>query len=275
MTVSNSDKNYPQRHIKELLDEFPALGELLEEYHIGCVACTVGTCQFQDILQIHSLPQEQMSELLAGIAQIVDPNSEHDLSALAVNVVSTNTPGGEIKYSPPLRDLVAEHALIKRWLVLIPAILPLIDLELAADRQLVLDGVEFIRCYADRFHHAKEEDILFKQFDGKQDIIQVMLADHMTGRLHVQGIVTAVETRDHALLTEHMIGYQLLLTEHIRKEDEILYPWMDRQLSTAQVGSLYKSFTAAEDNFDPGMAAKFAQFIDHLEQMVKESNNNE
>jgi len=29
---------------------------------------------------------------------------------------------------------------------------------------------------------------------------------------------------------------------HIRKEDEILYPWMDRNLSTAQVGALFSKF---------------------------------
>ena len=28
--------------------------------------------------------------------------------------------------------------------------------------QFYLDGVDFIRNYADRFHHAKEEDVLFE-----------------------------------------------------------------------------------------------------------------
>jgi len=37
-----------------------------------------------------------------------------------------------------------------------------------------LDGVDFIRSYADKYHHAREEEILFKYFDEDMAILKVM-----------------------------------------------------------------------------------------------------
>ena len=36
------------------------------------------------------------------------------------------------------------------------------------------------------------------------------------------------------------------IAEHIRKEDEILFPWMNGRLATAEVGRLYAAFADIE-----------------------------
>ena len=41
-----------------------------------------------------------------------------------------------------------------------------------------------------------------------------------------------------------------LLTEHIRKEDEILYPWMEQQLSDGQIGRLATATFTIPDTLD-------------------------
>ncbi len=65
-------------------------------------------------------------------------------------------------------------------------------------------------------------------------------------------------------IAENLMAYKELLTEHIRKEDEILYPWMDNQLSTRQVGELFTKFAEADQlmGFSPD---KYEHFIDQLE----------
>ena len=95
-----------------------------------------------------------------------------------------------------------------------------------------------------------------------------MLDDHTTGRNHVKGMLRALDTRDTAMLTEHLHGYRALLLEHIRKEDEILYPWMDRQFSPAEVEELQREFRQADSRFDAGMAKRFEEFIERIEQAV-------
>jgi hemerythrin-like domain-containing protein len=91
-----------------------------------------------------------------------------------------------------------------------------------------------------------------------------MYEDHTTGRGHVKAMLAALDRQDKATLGEHLLAYRDLLTEHIRKEDEILYPWMDRNLSTTQVGELFAKFGEVDEKmgFSPD---KYVKFIEKLE----------
>ena len=46
------------------------------------------------------------------------------------------------------------------------------------------------------------------------------------------------------------------MTEHIKKENEVLYPWIERGLSTTQVGELFAKFNEAEGKMDKEEVAK-------------------
>lgn len=61
---------YMERNIKELLEEYSGLGDVLTGYGIGCVTCAVGTCALKDIVQYHFLPEEQQQALLARMGEI-------------------------------------------------------------------------------------------------------------------------------------------------------------------------------------------------------------
>ena len=125
--------------------------------------------------------------------------------------------------------------------------------------------LDFIRVFADSCHHAKEEDILFKYFDESTDILRVMHEDHKVARSHVQSMLEALDKQDEATLARHLNAYGDLLTEHIRKEDEILYPWMDKNLSMRQIGELFSKFDEVDRqiNFSP---VKYEAFINELEE---------
>ena len=63
---------------------------------------------------------------------------------------------------------------------------------------------------------------------------------------------------------EHLGAWSVLLTQHIKKEDEILYPWMDRQLSTKQVGELFGRFAMVDSDFGE-QPDKYRRFVESLE----------
>ena len=247
--------------IKEVIDEFPEVEKILDEYGIGCGPCSVGTCLLKDIVDIHDLPADQEQKMMARIAKIIYPDEVVEIPQVKRKV---EAPPKGIKYSPPMKKLVDEHVLIKRWVALIPEVINNLDVDSDEGRQILLDGVDFIRSYADKYHHAKEEEVLFKYFDEDLDIIKVMHEDHERGRSHVRAILEALERRDKATIAEHLNAYRELLKEHIKKEDEILYPWMDRNLSDTQIGELFSEFntTDAQIGFSPD---KYEVFINHLE----------
>ncbi len=247
--------------------KFPQVGKILEEYKIGCVPCTLGSCLLKDIVAIHNLSQAQETELIYRIEKTIYP--QRDIKRPAFKQAAKKTAVKEIKYSPVIKRLIDEHALIKKWIGLIPEVIENVDIASDSGKKLILDGLDFIRFYADKFHHAKEEDILFGYTDKNLDIIKTMLADHETARGHVQAMIRALDKGDKKTVFAHLNAYKELLSEHIKREDEILYPWIDRSISTTQVGELFTKFNEAEEKLDKEVIEKCKKFVQEVEQRVQ------
>jgi hemerythrin-like domain-containing protein len=111
----------------------------------------------------------------------------------------------------------------------------------------------------------KEEDILFDYADREAEVIQVMLQDHDRARSLVRASAEAIEARDCAALCSHLLAYRELLTEHITKEDDILYPYIDSQLTTSQVGEVFRRFEEVEGGPDAEVSGRYQRFIMNLE----------
>jgi len=104
------------------------------------------------------------------------------------------------------------------------------------DKDFFEKTIEFIRGYADKFHHAKEEDILFVELC--KDTVRMhcnpteqMLHEHELGRNFVKNMEKGLEENNQNKIIENARGYSQLLQEHIYKEDNILYPMADEALS--------------------------------------------
>lgn len=127
--------------------------------------------------------------------------------------------------------------------------------------------VNFIQTYADRFHHAKEEDILFKTMlhsleNMHCNPIPVMLHEHDEGRQYVKGMVEALNQNNKVGLLENSRGYCYLLQEHIYKEDNVLYPMAEQVLNDEQKQQVENSYkTIKVDEF---FKTDIQTFIDNL-----------
>ena len=117
--------------------------------------------------------------------------------------------------------------------------------------------LDFIKNFADRCHHAKEEKILLAErelWGGPRDggPIGVMLAEHDLGRGYVKEMSESLARyskgqKDAAReLAKNARDYINLLTEHIEKEDNILYPIADMHLDENQQKKLLKEFERIE-----------------------------
>lgn len=247
--------------IKSVINEHPEVGAILNEYQVGCVACGVGSCLLKDIVEIHQLTPSDEKVMMQRILASVYPGQAIEVPETPKKQWTRHV----LSYSPPIKQLVDEHLWIKRFLALVPAIVDSTDFSSPQGQQVVHDSVNFIRNFADKFHHAKEEDILFPCVDQTLEVIQVMLRDHETGRNHVKEMQSALERGDTETVKAHLEGYRALLTEHIQKEDEILYPWIDRNLNIRQVGDLFAKFHVAETKLGKEVAVSAHDFVEEME----------
>ncbi len=113
--------------------------------------------------------------------------------------------------------------------------------------------VYFLRIFADKCHHGKEEGILFTEMAKKGVAVQggpigVMLQEHELGRQHIAGMSRALDPEDHAGFAESAGRYRDLLRSHIQKENNVLFPLADRLLDDEEQDRLFVLFERHEEN---------------------------
>lgn len=168
--------------------------------------------------------------------------------------------------------LVNEHRLIVRMLALLERNAPRTAAGTYSNFRFYLDGVDFIRNYADRFHHAKEEDVLFEALvtngmPRENSPIGAMLMEHDQGRAYVKVMEAAVrEAIDGQegmtqVIADNALAYAALLREHISKEDEILYPLAERVIPAAMRDAIVEGYAAAETHTAADFSAHYEALV--------------
>lgn len=172
--------------------------------------------------------------------------------------------------------LVNEHVLIKRMLALLERNAPRTAEGSYTDYRFYLDGVDFIRTYADRFHHAKEEDILFAALIAngmprEHSPVAAMLMEHDQGRAFVRGMEEAARAAlagqpgQEGLIAENALAYAGLLREHIAKEDEILYPLAERIIPAEARDGILAGYARAGENAPAGFEERYTALVTRYE----------
>jgi hemerythrin-like domain-containing protein len=144
--------------------------------------------------------------------------------------------------------------------------------------------VELIRRFADGLHHAKEENLLFplmaeKGFSMQQGPVAVMLMDHEQGRAFVRGMAENIQLYKAGqlsalnLIYSNMSGYSDLLTNHIAKENNVLFRMADNAFTTEDHQSLIEQFAVIDsgsENDPTGL--DYAERIETLANQYLKSN---
>ena len=58
--------------IQDVVKDHPKIGEILNEYEIGCVGCSVGICLVKDVVTIHYLGDEVEATIEKQINEYLD-----------------------------------------------------------------------------------------------------------------------------------------------------------------------------------------------------------
>lgn len=170
--------------------------------------------------------------------------------------------------------LMIEHRLIERMLLAIKSVLVKIESKHKVDPVFVDIAVDFIRVYADRTHHGKEEDILFRELNKKsldekdQQIMKELIEEHVFGRQTTKALVeanTRYRNGDDTALTEITDTLQTLVEfypKHIEKEDKVFFPSSRKYFSDEEDQAMLKEFY----DFDRKMIhEKYESVVEGLE----------
>ncbi len=174
--------------------------------------------------------------------------------------------------------LMWEHRLIEQIVPLIVHQLGRIETRNKLDIVFIERAVDFFRTYADRTHHGKEEDILFKALAKKKlspehkRIMNELIEEHMFARKKVGMLLEAKNSYengdDDALntITRCMTGLSELYPKHIEKEDKhFFFPAME-YFTRQEQDSMLEEF----QEFDRKMIhEKYQNYIEQIGGKVK------
>jgi len=143
------------------------------------------------------------------------------------------------------------------------------------DPEALTGALTFFREFADRCHHAKEEDCLFPamtesgvpQHGGP---VGVMLEEHDQGREYLREVglgIDALAGGDEAArrkILDNGWAYVELLGAHIHKENEILFPLADRVIGPERMHRLAHEFEEAERRMGEGTHERYVGIAQDL-----------
>lgn len=173
----------------------------------------------------------------------------------------------------PIGPLMWEHRLIEKLLSMFDKEIQKIGNTGKVNPFFIDTAVDFIRTYADRTHHGKEEDILFTQLAKKNlssehaRIMNELIEEHKYGRKTVRELVEAKEkylSGDDTVteIITHLKALSDFYPAHIEKEDKhFFYPCME-YFSKEEQESMLQDFW----EFDRKMVhEKYKKLVEELE----------
>ena len=137
----------------------------------------------------------------------------------------------------------------------------------------VHDIVNFLRMFADKCHHGKEEGLLFPAMEKTgisrdRGPIGQMLTEHNQGRQYITEMAASIEgdILQADRFAQAAASYIELMRAHINKENSILFPAGDRMLPMEVQEQLLEQFEGFEEEvMGKGTHEKLHETLHRLE----------
>lgn len=170
-----------------------------------------------------------------------------------------------------------EHRLIEKMLASFMRYMDVAEMRQKIDPGLIDTAVDFIRIYADRTHHGKEEEILFRALAKKdmapdlKKIMQELISEHVWSRKTTASLAQANQgylSGNGGRLSEILFLARELgsfYPRHIEKEDEHFFVPAEEYLSKEEQAEMLTVFW----EFDRKMIhEKYSQIVEEYNSIV-------
>lgn len=155
----------------------------------------------------------------------------------------------------PAEDLMREHGVLKRVLLVYGEAIRRIDANQDLDPGVVMDSAKIIRSFIEDYHEKLEENFLFPRFKKAAkltDLVDVLLQQHQGGRrltdLTMQFATNQAlkNTEDRRNLGDTLRQFIRMYNPHEAREDTVLFPEFRKIVSKNEYDSLGEDFEKKE-----------------------------
>src|ERR1051325_2855724 len=155
----------------------------------------------------------------------------------------------------PPEDLMREHGLLNRILLVYDEAARRIDAAVDLPPASVADAARIVRTFIEDYHEKLEEDFLFPRFEkaGRLgDLTSVLRAQHQAGRRLTERITqlatlpTLKDPVQAATLASVLRQFNRMYRPHEAREDTVLFPAIRDVVSNEEFGALGEDFEKKE-----------------------------
>jgi hemerythrin-like domain-containing protein len=169
----------------------------------------------------------------------------------------------------PIRILVKEHRMIRRVVDTCAETARTIKEGQNVNIELLAKITAFMQQYADKCHHAKEEDLLFPAFEragvpSEGCPLAALRYEHKEGRAIVAALHEALKLKRTATILSSLHGIVALYPNHIWKEEFLLFPLAKKLLSPQVQEELFTAFMAVDQALGSDMLNAHVAFAKRL-----------
>lgn len=177
----------------------------------------------------------------------------------------------------PAEDLMREHGVLNRILLIYDEHLQLLSQKKPFDGSVLASAADIVRRFVEEYHEKLEEDFLFPRFRkaGKHvKLVDTLQAQHKAGRdltakireLGASATLKYVST-DSEKLTDALKAFLRMYRPHEAREDTVLFPAFRSIVSPHEYDSLGEDFEKKEDELfgEEG----FFKVVDQVAQLEK------
>ncbi len=182
-----------------------------------------------------------------------------------------------------IQELKNDHRVIQEVLAGMSAVADLLDSGKQVDSSILGDLVQFLAVFADHCHHAKEEQYLFPLLVAKADTatkreLQLLEQEHGWAAQLVGKLARASAAYiENPLVMRYRVVVLLrslveLYPAHIWKEDYLLFPMAQQNLSEAEQEYMADCFEDVEREVGQDVHAAFEMLAKQLAAVVEYRN---
>ncbi|HET8666644.1 MAG TPA: hemerythrin domain-containing protein [Terriglobales bacterium] len=175
----------------------------------------------------------------------------------------------------PTEVLEREHHFIQQVVASLLLLAEELEKGAPVPPETLTDTLEFLRTFADRCHHGKEETYLFPLLEQKGVPPQgcplgVLKKEHDSGRSLVAQLVAvsgkyANDDSKRQSLRTTLLSLAELYGGHIWKENYLLFPMTNKLLSSEEQDQLAKQFEDVESSIGPDVQRRFEELAGKLQ----------
>jgi len=155
----------------------------------------------------------------------------------------------------PTEDLMREHGVLRRILLVYGEVIRRVDSGNPVDAEPVAKAAAIIRAFIEDYHERDEEEFVFPRFKkaGKlTGLVDVLLQQHQAGRTltaQIQRLATPAalkQPESRAEMAQTMRLFKRMYEPHAAREDTVLFPAFAQMLSEKELHALMDTFEQKE-----------------------------